>query len=113
MACQDSVVTQTMAECEYHWSSTMPSTVRSMGPMVTASPTCKFRSSAMDSDSTTPSALGSVAPCSAADAVCSTRPEPSGMPQTATDPEDSAVSRVCAMPTGTASSTPSVAAQAC
>src|SRR5690625_2295119 len=110
MACQDSVVTQTMPECEYHWSSTMPWTVRSTGPMVTSSSTFSPCSSAMDSDTTTPSASGSVAPVSADDAVCSTSPESSGTPHTATEPEDSPVSRVCDMPTGTASSTPVVSA---
>src|SRR5699024_9855803 len=100
--CQDSVVTHTTPECEYHWSSTTPWTASSTGPIVTSSPTCSACSSAMDSDTTTPSASGSVVPESASDAVSSTSPDPSGMPQTATLPEDSPVNRVCVIPTGTA-----------
>src|SRR5699024_508764 len=100
-------------ECEYHWSSTTPCTVRSTGPIVTASPTSSACSSAMDSETTTPSAVGSVLPASADEAVSSTSPEPSGIPHTATEPEESPVSSVWLMPTGTAFSTPSVSAHAC
>src|SRR5699024_9036295 len=87
MPCHDSVVTQTTPECEYHSSATPPCTVRSTEPMVTASPTCRACSSAMVSESTTPSPVGSALPAKASDAVRSTSPEPSGMPHTATVPE--------------------------
>src|SRR5699024_5027102 len=111
MACQDSVVTQTMPECEYHWSSTMPWTVRSTGPMVTSSSTFSPCSSAMDSDTTTPSASGSVAPVIAYDAVLATGPQARVPPHAATAPEDCPVSRVCDIPAGTASSTPVASAR--
>src|SRR5699024_10000434 len=101
-----------MAECEYHWSSTMPVTVNSSGPIVTSSPTVSANSSAIDSGTTAPSSPGSVTPAKAGEAVCSTRPEPSGIPHTATEPDDSPVTRVWVIPTGIASSTPVVSAQA-